>query len=67
MFKEYETFRLSKRLSDNSVPVGTRGVVLMILDKNKPKYEVEFPDEAGGNLGITMTYTIDQDFMNPDS
>ena len=61
MYDEYETFHLIKELTDNSIPVGTLGVVLMVLDNDT--YEVEFPDGKGGNLGKDMTYTITECFM----
>jgi len=67
MFNEYETFRLSRELpDDNTIPVGTRGVVLMVLGGSPYEYEVEFPDGSGGNLGKSLTYTISEEFMKQD-
>lgn len=66
MYREYETFRLNKDLSDRSVAIGARGVVLMVFDGNPRQYEVEFPDGLGGNLGDSHTYTISEDYMRPD-
>ena len=65
MFKLYESFRLCKPLPDESVPLGTFGVVLMVYDDLH--YEVEFPDERGGNLGAALTYTLSAESMEPVS
>jgi hypothetical protein len=66
MFNEYETFRLTRPLPDNSIPVGTRGVVLMVFEGPPLAYEVEFPDGKGGNFGKAMTYTLTEEFMEPE-
>jgi hypothetical protein len=63
MYDEYDTFILAKELEDNTIKKGTRGVVLMILDTSPYTYEVEFPDDKGGNIGENMTYTITEQFM----
>ena len=65
MFNEYDTFLLSQQLPDDSIPVGTCGVVLMVFEVDPCAYEVEFPDGKGGNLGKSMTYTITDEFMSP--
>jgi len=65
MFENYDCFRLTKALEDESVPLGTLGVVLMVFHKNPVAYEVEFPDDHGVNKGASMTYTITEDFMEP--
>ncbi len=63
-FREYDVFRLVKPIcGDDSVPLGSRGVVLMILGGNPIEYEVEFPDGTGGNLGTSTTYTIKETQM----
>lgn len=67
MYDEYETFILAKELSDKTIPKGTSGVVLMILDTNPCTYEVEFPDGKGGNLGKELTYTITEIFMEHEN
>ncbi len=67
MFHEYDTFRLSQTLPDESIHVGTRGVVLFVFGGTPCKYEVEFPDGKGGNLGNSLTYTIGEDSMMPDN
>lgn len=68
MYSEYDTFSLSKELpDDDTVPLGTRGVVLMVFGGNPCQYEVEFPNEDGGNLGKSTTYTITEDFMVRDA
>ena len=62
-FSEYDSFKLAKALHDESVPLGTKGVVLMVLGGEPPAYEVEFPDDRGGNLGDAPTYTITDEYM----
>ncbi len=66
-FNDYDTFILAKPLADPTVPVGTRGVVLMTLGGEPAVYEVEFPNGNGGNLGKDISYTITVDHMKPDS
>ncbi len=63
MFQEYDTFRLRRPLLDESVPVGTIGVVLMVHDAAAGVYEVEFPNGAAGNLGIESTYPLSEESM----
>ena len=62
IFKEYDCFRLTKPFEE--IPVGTRGVVLMVFADAQPEYEVEFPDGKGGNLG--STFTLSEDYMTPE-
>ena len=66
MFKEYDTFQLSQILSDETIPRGTCGVVLMVFDGSPCNYLVEFPDGKGGNLGKELVYLINEDFMALD-
>ena len=66
MYNEYDTFILAEPLTDTTIPVGTRGVVLMVLGGVPPSYEVEFPDGKGGNLGNDVSYTISARYMRPD-
>lgn len=65
MFNEYDYFRLRRLLPNESIPLGTRGVVLMVFDDPSRAYEVEFPDGKGGNLGSAMTFTVTEEFMEP--
>jgi hypothetical protein len=65
MFNEYDTFVLVKPLADVTIPVGSRGTVLMVFPGVANAYEVEFPDSKGGNLGKSITYTITEDYMSP--
>lgn len=65
MFEEYDSFILVQPLKDATIPIGTRGVVLMILGGDPTSYEVEFPDGKGGNLGKESTYTITAVYMQP--
>ena len=67
MFKEHDIFILSKALHDDSVPLGATGVVLMVFPAESPAYEVEFPDDKGGNLGKSPTYTITGEYMTVTS
>ncbi len=64
MFNEYDTFRLKKNLPDATIPIGALGVVLIVFDKPQIAYEVEFPDGKGGNIGLELTYTITEEFMD---
>lgn len=66
MYNEYDTFILAKPLTDTTIPVGTRGVVLMVLGGEPTAYEVEFPDGQGGNLGKEISYTITANHMRSD-
>lgn len=66
MFQEYDTFILQKSIAGENVPIGTRGVVLIVYDETPRQYEVEFPDSQGGNIGGAVTYTISDEFMKPE-
>jgi len=61
MFNEHETFRLAKPIPKESIPVGTVGVVLMLFPEDK--YEVEFVDDDGKNMGSTPTFTVGEEYM----
>jgi hypothetical protein len=64
MFEEYETFILSKTISDESdIKPGIKGVVLMVYSNMPPTYEVEFLDENGNNIRSKLTYTLTKEFM----
>ncbi|HIQ22212.1 MAG TPA: DUF4926 domain-containing protein [Planctomycetes bacterium] len=66
MFGEYDTFRLTRPIPGQPIPVGSVGVVLMVFKKGeKTAYEVEFLDEQGRNLGTSPTHTIGEDYMEP--
>ena len=64
MFNEYDSFWLRRQLPDESIPIGTRGVVLMVFEGPPRAYEVEFPDGRGSNLGKALTYTVTEEFMS---
>ncbi len=64
-FNEYDCFRLAKPIPSEAIPLGTVGVVLMVLDDAQPAYEVEFSDGKGGNLGSRPTFTLTDEFMTP--
>lgn len=55
MLKEYDVVRLQSATSVVSVPVGTRGTILIVYNDTPPAYEVEFVDDLGGSLG---TFTM---------
>lgn len=65
MYDEHESFILVKNIVDKTIPKGTIGVVLMVLDTAPYTYIVEFPDNKGGNLGSveSLTYIITETFM----
>ena len=65
LFKEYDPFRLSKSIADETLPVGTLGVVLMVLSDAPAAYEVEFLDSSGQNLGRQPTFTLDEAAIEP--
>ena len=67
MFNDYDCFRLVKPLDDETIPVGTVGVVLMVFEGHPCHYLVEFPDDSGGNMGQSESgvYTIGEDYMLP--
>ena len=63
-FKQYDSFLLSRSIpDDDSIAVGTAGVVLEVWGGSPCAYEVEFPDGQGGNLGTEVTYTLTEDFV----
>jgi hypothetical protein len=66
MHNKHDTFRLKKPLPGETIPVGQRGVVLMVFGSSPPEYEVEFLDDFGGNLGSSPTFTISEDFMEKE-
>jgi hypothetical protein len=55
MLKEYDSVRLKRRLSVDTVPVGSDGVVLMVYREPTLGYEVEFFDERHRSLGSFST------------
>ena len=55
MLKEYDSVRLKKRLSVDTVPLGSDGVVLMVYKEPTLGYEVEFFDESHSSLGSFST------------
>jgi hypothetical protein len=58
MLNEYDSVRLRKPLPSDKVPVGSKGVVLMVYREPKPGYEVEFFDASGKSLG---NFTTEED------
>lgn len=62
--KEYDCFRLKRAIQGQAIPLGAKGVVLMVYEGPPRAYEVEFPDHAGGNRGTEVTFTLTDDFMD---
>ncbi|EAC8103047.1 DUF4926 domain-containing protein [Listeria monocytogenes] len=52
MFKEYDIICSSVDLNEK-VSIGTKGVVLMILDSEKEIYEVEFVNKNNETIEVT--------------
>jgi Domain of unknown function (DUF4926) len=56
MLQEYDTVRLTKPIEGKSIPVGTKGAVLIDYRSNPSAYEVEFIADGGDSLGlVTLT------------
>ncbi len=66
-YTDYDTFILIKELPDNSVPLGTKGVILMVHGGEPAAYEIEFPSENGGNIGLLMTYTLTEEYFRKEN
>jgi hypothetical protein len=64
-FNEYDCIRLAKTIPAETIPIGTVGVVLMVLSIVPAGYEVEFVEENGRNLGSEPTFTLSEDFLTP--
>jgi len=60
--KEYDSIKLKSQIKEVRVPIGTKGVVLMVFNSPSKAYEVEFVDSSGGSLG---TFTITDDQIEP--
>ena len=58
MLSEYDVVRLRSSTSAVSIPVGTRGTILIVYDDSPIAYEVEFVDDLGSSLG---TFTLQED------
>lgn len=50
----YDTIVLKESHEDMGVPVGSRGVILIVYDEPSKAYEVEFVDCEGGSLGTFL-------------
>lgn len=60
--KEYDTIVLKTPLAGTSIPIGTRGVILMVFESPSKAYEVEFIDTAKKSLG---TFTVREEQLEP--
>ncbi len=60
-YKEYEIVTLSEPLSNSTIPVGTRGVVVMVYENVPTYYEVEFVNESNETIGIE---TVSENCLN---
>ncbi len=61
MLNEYDCVRLVKPLVGEQVPVGSKGVILMVHCEPRLAYEVEFFDEAGKTIGASLSFTVEPD------
>lgn len=52
LLKEYDVVSLTESIG-TSLPQGTLGVILMVLDKNHEYYEVEFVNEKHEPIEVT--------------
>ncbi len=59
MMQLYDTIILKEPLDDIGVPVGSKGVILIVFDESSKAYEVEFVDSEDVSLG-TFTVTENQ-------
>jgi hypothetical protein len=59
---DYEIVRLKVPISGSQVPVGARGVILMVFDSPERGYEVEFFDSEGESL---ENFTVTEDQIEP--
>jgi Domain of unknown function (DUF4926) len=57
-FKQYDVVKLVKGFPEDGVPPGTKAVVLEVLDKPQPHYEVEVVFDDDGQL---YTAGVDED------
>lgn len=60
MFKEYDTFMLTKEREGLAVSAGSLGVVLVVYRTRPAAYEVEFLDVNGRT---TAAATLTEEFM----
>lgn len=60
MLNEYDCVRLRRALPNAEVPVGSKGVILMVYKEPRPGYEVEFFDTSGKSL---MNFSIEEDYV----
>lgn len=60
MLNEYDCVRLRRELPNTKVPVGSKGVILMVYKEPRPGYEVEFFDTSGKSL---MNFSIEEDYV----
>jgi len=56
--QEYDTIVLKSPLHEEEIPVGTRGVILMVFESPSKAFEVEFVDAANKSLG---TFTVKEE------
>lgn len=61
MVNEYDCVRLVKPLADEQVPVGSKGVILMVFCEPRLGYAVEFFDEAGETIGASDFFIVEPD------
>lgn len=56
--KEYDSIILVRRIPSSDIPVGTKGVIVMVFETPSKAYEVELFDDSMDSLG---TFTVVED------
>jgi hypothetical protein len=63
MLKEYAVVRLTKSVAACPLPIGARGVILIVYPDSPQAYEVEFVGNEGESLG---TYTVEESSLEEE-
>lgn len=58
MFKDYDVVIAKRKLAENILP-GTRGTILLTLDKSLKVFEIEFVDDFGESIGSLSVHEED--------
>ena len=64
MFNEYDVVMAVRSLNRN-VPAGTTGTVLVVYQKPRVAFEVEFTDDSGRSLDVLTVEEDDIEMVNP--
>jgi hypothetical protein len=60
MIREYDIVTLVQPMPEKNIPVGSRGAVLVVYQRDPGVYEVEFVSTAGASFG---TVTVSEGFI----